>query len=124
MSKAPKTMKKQKIRPHHKLAQVLLSGKPVSREDIIASFANDQAMLAVMYRIPNMMLEIKILGGIIKVVKDGRKIKTYQLVNPEIFDSNGQLIQVDKTIETVIQEFSDPAIENHVDQQPEAAPAV
>jgi hypothetical protein len=79
-----------KIRPHNKVAQVLLSGKVVSVDDIKASFAADAKMSALMYRLSTFIYDIrKFDNGVIKVIKDGRKVSAYQLVNFKEFDKNG-----------------------------------
>jgi hypothetical protein len=79
-----------KLRPHNKIAQVLLSGKVVSVDDIKASFAADAKMTALMYRLSTFIYDIrKYDNGVIKVIKNGRKVQAYQLVNFADFDKNG-----------------------------------
>ena len=48
----------------------------------------DQA--AVLYRLSTNIYNIRKDGGIIKVIKDGRKVTGYQLVNNDQFDANGR----------------------------------
>ena len=87
---AKTTTKTAKIRPHNKVAQVLLSGKVMSVEDIKASFAADAKMSKLMYRLSTFVYDIrKYDNGVIKVIKDGRKVTSYQLVNFKEFDKNG-----------------------------------
>lgn len=82
-----------KLRPHNKIAQVLLSGKVVSVEDIKASFAADAKMTALMYRLSTFIYDIrKYDNGVIKVIKNGRKVQAYQLVNFADFDKNGSYV--------------------------------
>ena len=82
--------KTSKIRPHNKVAQVLLSGKVTNVEDIKASFAADAKMSKLMYRLSTFVYDIrKYDNGVIKVIKDGRKVTAYQLVNAKDFDANG-----------------------------------
>lgn len=82
--------KTSKIRPHNKVAQVLLSGKVTSVEDIKASFAADAKMSKLMYRLSTFVYDIrKYDNGVVKVIKDGRKVSAYQLVNFKEFDKNG-----------------------------------
>ena len=83
------TVRKGKINRHEKITQVLLSGKPVSPTEIAAVFAGtDQE--AVLYRLSTNVYNIRKDGGIIKVIKDGRKVTGYQLVNNDQFDANGR----------------------------------
>ena len=85
------TVRKGKVNRHEKITQVLLSGKPVSPDEIKAVFAGtDQE--AVLYRLSTNIYNIRKDGGIIKVHKDGRKVSAYQLVNYTEFDANGRYI--------------------------------
>jgi len=73
-----KTAKKMKLKPFQKLLTVMISGKEVSKEQIDALLGKEIQM----YRISTYMGHIKTnANGIIKVVKDGRKVSGYQLVN-------------------------------------------
>ena len=73
-----KTAKKMKLKPFQKLLTVMISGKEVSKEDIDALLGKEIQM----YRISTYMWHIKTnANGVIKVVKDGRKVSGYQLVN-------------------------------------------
>jgi hypothetical protein len=83
------TVRKGKINRHEKITQVLLSGKPVSPQEIAAVFAGtDQE--AVLYRLSTNIYNIRKDGGIVKVLKQGRKVTGYQLVNFDQFDANGR----------------------------------
>jgi len=83
------TVRKGKINRHEKITQVLLSGKPVSPQEISAVFeGTDQA--AVLYRLSTNIYNIRKDGGIVKVIKQGRKVTGYQLVNFDQFDANGR----------------------------------
>jgi hypothetical protein len=83
------TIRKGKVNRHEKITQVLLSGKPVSPAEIEAVFkGTDQEK--VLYRLSTNIYNIRKDGGIVKVIKDGRKVTAYQLVNPDQFDSNGR----------------------------------
>jgi hypothetical protein len=69
----------------------LLSGKPVSPDEIKSVFAGtDQE--AVLYRLSTNIYNIRKDGGIVKVIKEGRKVKAYQLVNHTEFDANGRYV--------------------------------
>jgi hypothetical protein len=76
---------------HEKITVVLLSGKPVSPDEIKAVFAGtDQE--AVLYRLSTNIYNIRRDGGIIKVHKDGRKVSGYQLVNHTEFNAEGRYV--------------------------------
>ena len=77
MAKAP-VVKKVKMKPFQKLLTVMISGKPVTKEEIDTLLGHE----IYMYRISTYMWHIKTnASGVIKVVKDGRKVAGYQLVN-------------------------------------------
>jgi len=83
------TVRKGKVNRHEKITQVLLSGKPVSPAEIATVFeGTDQA--AVLYRLSTNIYNIRKDGGIVKVIKAGRKVAGYQLVNFTEFDANGR----------------------------------
>ena len=85
------TVRKGKVNRHEKITQVLLSGKVVTVEEIHAVFkGTDQE--AVLYRLPTNIYNIRKDGGTVKVIKDGRKVTGYQLVNYTEFDKNGRYI--------------------------------
>ena len=76
---------------HEKVTVVLLSGKPVSPDEIAAVFkGTDQE--AVLYRLSTNIYNIRKDGGVVKVIKDGRKVSGYQLMNPQEFNANGRYI--------------------------------
>jgi len=83
------TIRKGKVNRHEKITQVLLSGKPVSPDEIASVFkGTDQE--AVLYRLSTNIYNIRKDGGIVKVIKNGRKVQAYQLVNFTEFDANGR----------------------------------
>jgi hypothetical protein len=83
------TVRKGKVNRHEKITQVLLSGKPVSPDEIKTVFAGtDQE--SVLYRLSTNIYNIRKDGGIVKVINNGRKVTGYQLVNFTEFDSNGR----------------------------------
>ena len=85
------TVRKGKINRHEKITQVMLSGKPVSPDEIAAVFkGTDQE--AVLYRLSTNIYNIRKDGGIVKVIKNGRKVQAYQLVNFTEFDANGRYV--------------------------------
>jgi hypothetical protein len=86
-------VRKGKVNRHEKITQVLLSGKPVSPQEIEAVFAGtDQE--AVLYRLSTNIYNIRRDGGIVKVIKSGRKVSAYQLVNHTEFDAKGRYVGV------------------------------
>jgi hypothetical protein len=83
------TVRKGKVNRHEKITQVLLSGKAVSPQEIAAVFAGtDQE--AVLYRLSTNIYNIRKDGGIVKVIKNGRSVQAYQLVNYTEFDASGR----------------------------------
>ena len=83
------TVRKGKINRHEKITQVLLSGKAVSPQEIADVFKGTNQE-SVLYRLSTNIYNIRKDGGIIKVIKDGRKVSGYQLVNYTEFDANGR----------------------------------
>lgn len=76
---------------HEKVAALLVSGKPVSPEEIRKHFeGTDQE--TVMYRLSTNIYNIRKDGGIIRVVKNGRNVVSYQLVNFEEFNKDGRYV--------------------------------
>jgi hypothetical protein len=85
------TVRKGKVNRHEKITQVLLSGKPVSPDEIATVFkGTDQE--SVLYRLSTNIYNIRKDGGIVKVIKTGRKVTGYQLVNFDQFDKDGRFI--------------------------------
>ena len=101
-------IRKGKVNRHEKIAQVLLSGKPVSPDEIASVFkGTDQE--AVLYRLSTNIYNVRRDGGIVKVIKNGKKVSAYQLVNFEQFDKNGRFIQpVAKTATPVVDTATAP----------------
>jgi hypothetical protein len=114
------TVRKGKINRHEKITQVLLSGKPVSPAEIQAVFAGtDQE--SVLYRLSTNIYNIRKDGGIVKVIKDGRKVKAYQLVNFTEFDSNGRYKGKVSSPSGIAKQSSDGSFVKPVATQPVAA---
>jgi hypothetical protein len=85
------TVRKGKINRHEKITQVLLSGKPVTPDEIAMVFkGTDQE--SVLYRLSTNIYNIRKDGGIVKVIKNGRKVQAYQLVNHLEFNTNGRYV--------------------------------
>lgn len=84
-------VRKGKVNRHEKITQVLLSGKVVTVQEIHAVFkGTDQE--SVLYRLPTNIYNIRKDGGQVKVIKDGRRVTGYQLINYTEFDSNGRYV--------------------------------
>lgn len=76
---------------HEKVAALLATGKAVTPEEIRKHFeGTDQE--TVMYRLSTNIYNIRKDGGIIRVVKDGRNVVSYQLVNFEEFNKDGRYV--------------------------------
>ena len=74
------TAKKVKLKPFQKLLTVMISGKPVTKEEIDTLLGHE----IYMYRISTYMWHIKVnANGVIKVIKEGRKAVAYQIMNPD-----------------------------------------
>lgn len=70
--------KSSKIKAFEKLMTVMASGEAFTVEQIDALLGKE----IYMYRLSNYIYCIKIFAnGIVRVVKDGRKIKSYQIIN-------------------------------------------
>ena len=58
-----------------KVLAMMLSGDPIAKEDFDAELGD------IAYKLSTFIWRIKIEGGTVKVVKDGRKVSAYQIVN-------------------------------------------
>ena len=85
------TVRKGKINRHEKITQVLMTGLPVSPEDIKKVFA-DTDQEKVLYRLSTNIYNIRKDGGVVKVHKTGRNVTAYQLMNTDEFDVNGRYV--------------------------------
>jgi hypothetical protein len=70
--------KSNKLAPFQKLLTVMISGKPVTLEEMDSLLGKE----IYMYRISTYMWHIKTFaGGVVKTIKDGRKVTAYQIMN-------------------------------------------
>ena len=70
--------KSTKLKPFQKLLLIMQTGKPVTIEEIDKTLGKG----IYMYRLSTYMWHIKTqANGIVKAVKDGRKVTAYQIVN-------------------------------------------
>lgn len=77
MSKAKK-VKQIRLKPFEKLLTVMISGKPVTKDEIETTLGGE----IYMYRLSTYIWHIKThANGVIKAIKDGRKVTAYQLMN-------------------------------------------
>ena len=76
-------------RVHHKIASVFRANAgPTTMADLEKIFAGTD-IEPVLYRISTLIWLIRRDGGIVKVVKDGRKVVSYELINRAEFDDKG-----------------------------------
>ncbi len=69
--------KSTKLKPFQKLLTVMITGKPVTVAEIEATLGKE----IYMYRLSTYMWHIKTKAdGVVKAIKDGRKVSSYQLV--------------------------------------------
>ena len=67
-----------KFQPFQKLLTVMISGKPVTIDEIDATLGKE----IYMYRLSTYIWHIKTFAnGVVKPIKDGRKVTAYQLIN-------------------------------------------
>ena len=82
-----------RLKPFQKMLNVMISGNPVTKEEFDALLGNE----IMMYRISTYIWHIKtVANGTVKVIKDGRKVASYQLMNVEpvkkYLEDNGVLL--------------------------------
>lgn len=82
-----------RLKPFEKMLNVMLSGNPVTKEEFETLLGNE----IMMYRISTYIWHIKtIANGTVKVIKDGRKVAAYQLMNVDVvtkyLEDNGVLL--------------------------------
>jgi L-rhamnose mutarotase len=70
--------KKSSLLQWEKVLAVMLNGQPVN-EDILSKMKEMDGVP--MYRLSSFIYHVKLAGGVVKVIKNGRKIESYQLVN-------------------------------------------
>ena len=72
--------KSDKLAPFQKLLTIMVTGKPVTIDEIDATLGKEIHM----YRLSTYMWHIKTnANGVVKVIKDGRKAVAYQIMNPD-----------------------------------------
>ena len=72
--------RKTTLRPFQKILSIMLSGQPINKADMTKIFGED----FLMYKMSSYILDIKIFSGSpVRVIKDGRKVVSYQLIDVE-----------------------------------------
>lgn len=70
--------KQVKLKPFEKLLTVMISGNPVTVEEIDATLGKE----IYMYRLSTYIWHVKTFaGGVVRAIKEGRKVTAYQIVN-------------------------------------------
>lgn len=83
-----------KFQPFQKLLTVMISGKPVTIDEIDATLGKE----IYMYRLSTYIWHIKTFAnGVVKPIKDGRKVTAYQLVNVDEVKEYMKRVGVDST---------------------------
>lgn len=96
-------MANRKIRPGNRIAQILRQkdpdaefGAPITLDDIRAMFSADPQLAPTIYKISGYVGDIrKYDQGVVRVVKNGRSVLSYQLMNWFEFDANGHRLTGD-----------------------------
>lgn len=71
--------RKTTLRPFQKILKLMLNGEPIKKADMPKIFGED----FLMYKMSSYILDIKIYSGSpVRVIKDGRNVVAYQLVDP------------------------------------------
>ena len=76
------------MRVYNRIATVLKGGEVVTVDQFKTLFAGTKVE-PVLYRLSTYIYNIKKNGGVVKSVKDGRKVLGYQLLNGNEFDAKG-----------------------------------
>jgi hypothetical protein len=72
--------RKTTLRPFQKILSIMLNGQPINKKDMTKIFGED----FLMYKMSSYILDIKIFSGSpVRVIKDGRKVVSYQLIDVE-----------------------------------------
>ena len=109
-------MKKVKLKPFQKLLTLMISGNPVTRDEIDTLLGKE----IYMYRISTYMWHIKTnANGIIRIKKEGRKVVSYQLVNVDQVKEYMKRVGVLDTTFTPSSVEKKPSISKLADLQPE-----
>lgn len=103
-----KMIRKGKQNRHEKITVVLMSnnGSAKSPDEIRNCFkGTDQE--SVLYRLSTNIYNIRLDGGVVKVIKDGRKVTGYQLMNYTEFNADGRYVGKIKSPDGMAPQTSD-----------------
>lgn len=81
------------MRVYNRIATVMRNGDVVSVDQFKTIFAGTK-IEPVLYRLSTYIYNIKKSGGVVKSIKDGRKVIGYQLLNGTEFDVNGYWVGI------------------------------
>jgi hypothetical protein len=100
-----------KLKPFEKMLNVMLTGKPVSKEEFDTLLGKEIQM----YRISTYVWHIKTIASCtVKVIKDGRKVSSYQLMEVDkartYLETNGVLLGQPK-VESLGELKAEPQVE-------------
>jgi hypothetical protein len=70
--------KKSSLLQWEKVLVVMLNGQPVNKDTL---FQLKEMADVPMYRMSSYIYNVKLAGGVVKVIKNGRKVESYQLIN-------------------------------------------
>jgi hypothetical protein len=108
-----------KLAPFQKLLTVMISGKPVTLDEMDTLLGKE----IYMYRISTYMWHIKVnANGVIKAIKDGRKVTGYQLMNVKEVKEYMNSVYLDQGYRNRFRlaELLDEIIENKLQEAREA----
>lgn len=114
--------KSTKLKPFQKLLTIMQSGKPVTINEIDKTLGKE----IYMYRLSTYMWHIKTqANGVVKAIKDGRKVTAYQIVNVDVVKEYMKRAGVTSSSFVPGQTAKKPSISKLVDlaAKPKKAPA-
>lgn len=90
-----------------KVLAVMISGEPVNKE-ILEKLPEMKGVP--LYRLSSYVYHVKLAGGVVKVIKNGRNIDKYQLVNIDTMKKyleNREKLFATNTVSNKVQKLSD-----------------
>ena len=93
------------------ICAVFLDGLPHTKRELETMFRGT-GMENLLYRISTYIYSIKKAGGKFEVIRHGREVEGYRLLNPKDFDSNGRYIgDLYKPVLNKLSEVKNEAVE-------------